>query len=130
MTSLAATLTLSNRIVGWPCGYAVRERRVVDDRDAGSVCGHGEQRRQPVIAIDHVGHHDDDGSNRAVGDEPLLTADHVTAVVSAVTATVVMPDGSDPASASVTAYASCSSPRSAGRSQRSISSGLADFQTL
>ena len=45
-------------------------------------------------------------------------------------ATVRMPDGSLPACSSVTAYASCSSPRSAGTSQRSCSSSLAARQTL
>ena len=45
-------------------------------------------------------------------------------------AVLVIMLGSEPAPASVTAYASCSSPRSAGCSQRSLSSWLAARQTL
>ena len=45
-------------------------------------------------------------------------------------AVVSIADGSEPASASVTAYASCASPRSIGRSQRSICSSVPTDQTL
>ena len=45
-------------------------------------------------------------------------------------ALVAIADGSEPASASVTAYASWASPRSIGRSQRSICASVPTDQTL
>ena len=81
----------------------VGEGWVVNDRDAGCIGRHSEKRGESVVAVDDVGHDDDDCGHRPVGDEPFLAVDHVAAVVVAVTAVVEMPDGSEPASASVTA---------------------------
>ena len=50
----------------------VGERRVVDHLDAGSVGVDCEEGRKPVVAVDDVGHHDQDRGDVAGRHEPLL----------------------------------------------------------
>ena len=80
----------------------VGERRVVDHLDAGSVGVDREQGRKLVLAVDHVGHHDQDGGDVARRDEPLLAV-QAKAVGGAAAAVEAMRLGSEPASRSVTA---------------------------
>ena len=58
----------------------VRELRVVDELDTGGVGLDQEQRRQPVGAVDDVGHHDQHAGDVAGGHEPLLAVDPPAAV--------------------------------------------------
>ena len=83
-------------------GIAVGEARVVDDRDPGRVDVDQEEGGEARVAVDHVGHHDEHRGDVAGGDEPLLAAEPVAAGPSG-SATVAIPEGSEPASASVTA---------------------------
>ena len=53
----------------------VRERRVVDDLDPGPVAVDEEERRQPLVAVDDVHHHDVEVGHVARRDEPLLGPD-------------------------------------------------------
>jgi hypothetical protein len=91
---------------------AVREQRVVDDLDPRRPAVDQEQRRQLGAVDEGLGHDDVHGGDVAVGDEPLSPSMRQPASVRA--AVVAIRDGSEPACSSVTAYASCSSPRSAG----------------
>ena len=126
ITASPSTSTPVNRTVGWPCGYVCVKAGSVDDRDARRLARDEEQRR-PLPGHDR----DDDVHRRdvAVGDEPLLAVDH-PAAAGAPRRVVAIPEGSEPAPSSVTAYASCSSPRSAGRSQRSICASEPEASTL
>ena len=58
----------------------VREPRVVDELDAGGAGLDQEQRRQPLGAVDDVGHHDQHAGDVARGHEPLLAVDPPAAV--------------------------------------------------
>ena len=58
----------------------VRERRVLEERDAGDVAVDQEQRRQAVVAVDDVDHDDVVVGHVAGGDEPLLGLDPEAAV--------------------------------------------------
>ena len=82
-----------------PVRIGVRERRVVDDRDPRQ-----RRRRRGTASARRRAqrHHDVDGGDVAVGDEPLLAVDPPAAVDRA-SAVVAMPDGSEPACSSVTA---------------------------
>ena len=62
-----------------PVGVVVRERRVLEHRDAGRVAVDEEQRRQALVAVDDVDHDDEVVGPAPVGDEPLLGADAVAA---------------------------------------------------
>ena len=80
----------------------VGERRIVDVLDPERVAVDQEQGRQAVVAVDHVRHHDQHLRDVAAGHEPLLAIDP-EAGVGGRSARVEIPDGSEPASASVTA---------------------------
>jgi hypothetical protein len=58
-----------------PVRVGVRERRVVDDLDAGRGAVDEEERRPPLPVLDDVRHDDEHGGDVARGDEPLLAGD-------------------------------------------------------
>ena len=57
---------------GVSLGIVVGEVGVVGDLDPRAIAVDDEDRRQPLVALDHVGHHEVHGGNVAGGHEPLL----------------------------------------------------------
>ena len=102
ITSSAADLDVGEPDRRVAVGIVVGEGRVVDDLDPGTLRVDHEQGREPLAAVDHVRHDDVDGGDVAGGHEPLLAVEP-EAVARSARRGGRDPDGSEPASRSVTA---------------------------